>query len=279
MKYQVFMEVTNIPGADKNLELYEFDKVDKEKIIEEIIVPYLQEDKLQFSGYFLNYKNIVRIIVKTTDESIKILRDRKQANLEPGIIWFVTKEQVFKSDEYTQDITTEIIKEAKSKVNSNQILSLDSVPEEFDNKKVFIVHGHDEAVKLSVARFLERLDLQPIILHEQASGGATIIEKLENHTDVGYGIVLYTPCDLGKAKNDETLQMRARQNVVFEHGLLIGRLGRKKVCALVKEEIEKPNDISGVVYINYDSGNGWHMELFKELKNAGFELDANKIFI
>lgn len=279
MLYQVFMEVTDIPGADKNLELFEFDKEDKEKIIDEIIVPYLQEGKLQFSGYFLNSKNIIRIIIKTTDESIKILRDRKQANLAQGIIWVVTKEQVFNSDDYTRDITAEIIKEANSKVKNVPTFSLDSAPEKFDTKKVFIVHGHDEAVKLSVARFLERLDLQPIILHEQASGGSTIIEKLEEHTDVGYGIVLYTPCDLGKAKNDENLQMRARQNVVFEHGLLIGRLGRKKVCALVKDEIEKPNDISGVVYINYDSGNGWHMDLFKELKNAGFEIDANKIFV
>ncbi|WP_062197414.1 TIR domain-containing protein [Massilibacterium senegalense] len=279
MLYHVFMEVTDIPGADKNLELYEFDKEDKEKIIDEIIVPYLQEGKLQFSGYFLNSKNIIRIIIKTTDESIKIIRDRKQANLAQGLVWVVTKEQVFNSEDYTRDITAEIIKEANSKVKNVPILSIDSAPEKLDTKKVFIVHGHDEAVKLSVARFLERLDLQPIILHEQASGGSTIIEKLEEHTDVGYGIVLYTPCDLGKAKNDENLQMRARQNVVFEHGLLIGRLGRKRVCALVKDEIEKPNDISGVVYINYDSGNGWHLELFKELKNAGFEIDANKIFV
>ncbi|MEM5650565.1 nucleotide-binding protein [Bacillus cereus] len=131
-----------------------------------------------------------------------------------------------------------------------------------------MVHGHDESVKISVARFLERLDLKPIILHEQASGGSTIIEKIENNTEVGFGIVLYTPCDLGKAKNDDELQMRARQNVVFEHGYLIARLGRSNVCALVKDNIEKPNDISGVVYVNYDSGNGWHMALFKELKNA-----------
>ncbi|WP_254520366.1 TIR domain-containing protein [Bacillus cereus] len=85
--------------------------------------------------------------------------------------------------------------------------------------------------------------MKPIILHEQASGGTTIIEKIENNTDVGFGIVLYTACDLGKAKNDE-LQKRARQNVVFEHGYLIAKLGRSNVCALVKDNIEKPNDTS-----------------------------------
>ncbi|PEF16010.1 TIR domain-containing protein [Bacillus cereus] len=279
MLYQVFMEVADIPGATENLSLYEYDKEDKNKIIEEIILPYLQKEELQFNGYFLKVKNIVRIQVKTTKLPIKTIVEMKYAKVPDNFIWVVTKEDAFGDDEYTQDVTTEIIKEAKVRMKEPLKLSASPSSTEIDNKKVFIVHGHDESVKISVARFLERLDLKPIILHEQASGGSTIIEKIENNAEVGFGIVLYTPCDLGKAKNDDELQMRARQNVVFEHGYLIARLGRSNVCALVKDTIEKPNDISGVVYINYDSGSGWHMELFKELKNAGYELDANKLFV
>jgi predicted nucleotide-binding protein len=275
------MEVTDIPGATKNLSLYEYDKEDTNKIIEEVILPYLQKEEIQFNGYFLKAQNIVRIQVKTTELPIKAIVDiiDANANTPEGFAWFVTKEDAFVDDEYTQDVTTEIIKEAKIRMQEPLKLSASPSSTGIDNKKVFIVHGHDESVKISVARFLERLDLKPIILHEQASGGSTIIEKIENNTEVGFGIVLYTPCDLGMAKNDDELQMRARQNVVFEHGYLIARLGRSNVCALVKENIEKPNDISGVVYVNYDSGNGWHMELFKELKNAGYELDANKLFV
>ncbi|WP_257143611.1 nucleotide-binding protein [Bacillus cereus] len=273
------MEVADIPGATENLSLYEYDKEDKNKIIEEIILPYLQKEELQFNGYFLKVKNIVRIQVKTTKLPIKTIVEMKYAKVPDNFIWVVTKEDAFGDDEYTQDVTTEIIKEAKVRMKEPLKLSASPSSTEIDNKKVFIVHGHDESVKISVARFLERLDLKPIILHEQASGGSTIIEKIENNAEVGFGIVLYTPCDLGKAKNDDELQMRARQNVVFEHGYLIARLGRSNVCALVKDTIEKPNDISGVVYINYDSGSGWHMELFKELKNAGYELDANKLFV
>ncbi len=279
MLYQVFMEVTDIPGATKNLSLYEYDKEDTNKIIEEVILPYLQKEELQFNGYFLKAQNIVRIQVKTTELPIKTIVDIIDANTPETIAWFVTKEDAFVDDEYTQDVTTEIIKEAKVRMQEPLKLSASPSSTEIDNKKVFIVHGHDESVKISVARFLERLDLKPIILHEQASGGSTIIEKIENNTDVGFGIVLYTPCDIGKAKNDDELQIRARQNVVFEHGYLIAKLGRSNVCALVKDNIEKPNDISGVVYVNHDSGTGWHMELFKELKNAGYELDANKLFL
>ncbi|MCU5409228.1 nucleotide-binding protein [Bacillus cereus] len=279
MLYHVFMEVTDIPGATKNLSLYEYDKENTNKIIEEIILPYLQKEELQFSGYFLKAQNIVRIQVKTTEFPIKSIVDLIDSQTPANVAWFVTKEDAFIDDVYTQDVTTEIIKEAKLRMQEPLKLSASPSSTEIDNKKVFIVHGHDESVKIAVARFLERLDLKPIILHEQASGGTTIIEKIENNTDVGFGIVLYTPCDLGKAKNDDELQIRARQNVIFEHGYLIAKLGRSNVCALVKDNIEKPNDISGVVYVNYDSGTSWHMELFKELKNAGYDLDANKLFL
>lgn len=278
MLYQVHMEVTNISGSTKNLHLYEYDKEDKNKIIEEIILPYLQKEELLFDGYFLKDPNIVRLNVKTTELPIKAIVSRIDAELPTNMIMFIEKEHAFDSDQYTKDVTTEILKEAKVRMQELPKLSASPSSTEIDNKKVFIVHGHDVSVKIAVARFLERLDLKPIILHEQASGGTTIIEKIENNTDVGFGIVLYTPCDLGKAKNDEELQIRARQNVVFEHGYLIAKLGRSNVCALVKDNIEKPNDISGIVYVNYDSGTGWHMELFKELKNAGYDLDANKLF-
>ena len=147
----------------------------------------------------------------------------------------------------------------------------------FDKSKVFVVHGHDNEAKLEVARFIEKIELTPIILHEQPSGSKTIIEKIEAYSDVGFGVVLYTPCDVGaKASKSPSLSGRARQNVVFEHGFLIGKLGRKNVCPLVKGDVETPNDISGIVYTLMDSG-GWKIELAKELRTAGYPVDMNKV--
>jgi predicted nucleotide-binding protein len=150
-----------------------------------------------------------------------------------------------------------------------------NAPTEFDRSKVFIVHGRDKSEE-TVARFIEQLGLKAIILQEQASGGKTIIEKIEANTDVGFAIILYTPCDVG-GLNETELKPRARQNVVFEHGYLIGKLGREKVRALVKGDIEKPNDISGVVYIPLDEHEGWHNKLIKELRAAGYKIDMNKL--
>ena len=96
---------------------------------------------------------------------------------------------------------------------------------EFNKSQVFIVHGHDEIAKLEMADFIESLGLEPIILHMQASSGRTIIEKIEYYSNVGFGVVLYTPCDVGSKVGALNGSYRARQNVVFEHGYLIGKLG------------------------------------------------------
>ena len=105
-----------------------------------------------------------------------------------------------------------------------------------------------------------------------------IIEKIEEYSNVGFGIILYTPCDIGGKNTPEPdMQLRARQNVVFEHGFLIGKIGRGNVCALVKGELETPNDISGVVYVNMDNSDSWCYQVAKELKKAGYPVDLNKI--
>ncbi len=166
----------------------------------------------------------------------------------------------------------------KSEVTSNATVSVVTAKTTFSKTEVFIVHGHDDEAKTKTARFVEKLGLNPIILHEQASGSKTVIEKIESFSNVGFGIVLYTPCDIG-AKNEEkpNIKNRARQNVVFEHGFLIGKIGRENVCALVKDEIETPNDISGVVYVKMDSEDAWHIKVARELRNSGYEIDMNRL--
>lgn len=143
---------------------------------------------------------------------------------------------------------------------------------EFNNSQVFIVHGHDETGKIDIATFISELGLEPIILHKQASSGMTIIEKIEHYSNVGYGVVLYTPCDFGAKLGSMTTQFRARQNVVFEHGYLIGKLKRERVMAIVKGELETPNDISGVVYIEMKQDQAWKDEIRKELLALNYNI-------
>lgn len=144
------------------------------------------------------------------------------------------------------------------------------------SRRVFVVHGRDDAAKEAVARFLEHLKLRPIILHEEANQGRTIIEKFEDEAKVDFAVVLLTPDDLGSSANTpDDRQKRARQNVIFELGYFIGRLGRSRVCALYKPGVELPSDFDGVLYVSMDDPQGWRLLLAREIKAAGVAVDLN----
>lgn len=145
------------------------------------------------------------------------------------------------------------------------------------NARVFVVHGHDNSRMQALARFLERLGLEAIILHEQPSRGLTILEKLESHGNAAFAVILLTPDDVGSTVKDrDNLQPRARQNVVLELGYFIAKLGRRRTCALVVQGVEVPSDYSGVVYIPIDDAEAWKFHLARELKAAGLPVDINK---
>jgi predicted nucleotide-binding protein len=144
--------------------------------------------------------------------------------------------------------------------------------------RVFVVHGHDEAARESVARFLERLNCTVIVLHEMANHGRTIVEKFEAHADVDFAVVLLTADDVGHSVADPSgSKPRARQNVIFELGYFIGRLGRSRVCALHRSDVELPSDMHGVVYVPLDNGDKWKLGLMREMKASGIDIDVNHV--
>jgi len=146
-----------------------------------------------------------------------------------------------------------------------------------NGKSVFIVHGRDEGRKEGVARFLSILGLEPIILHEQANLGRTLIEKFEAHAGVSFAVVVLTGDDLGGPKDSpQSARPRGRQNVVFELGYFVGRLGRKRVCTLYEDGVEIPSDFNGIVYLPLDPAGVWRTLLARELRAADFDIDMNR---
>ncbi len=164
--------------------------------------------------------------------------------------------------------------EDKHEVGTTGIAPIDK---RTDTNKVFVVHGRDQGIRNEVARFLEKLGLEAVILEEQADEGRTIIEKFEEEAEkVGFAVVLMTPDDEGKLQGQGAkTKPRARQNVVFELGYFAGILGRNRVCSLTKGDIELPSDYNGVIYIPLDNSGGWKLKLVKELQAGEFDVDAN----
>jgi predicted nucleotide-binding protein len=161
---------------------------------------------------------------------------------------------------------------------------IDSSTIEQPDKKstnVFLVHGHNQEMKQSAARFIEKIGLNPIILHEQPNKGRTIIEKFTEYANVGFAIVLLSADDVafGKSENAKNGKLRARQNVILELGFFLGKIGRENVVVLHEqvENFEIPSDYQGVIYEPYDSNGFWKLSVAKELKASGYKIDGNKL--
>ncbi len=144
------------------------------------------------------------------------------------------------------------------------------------NNNIFIVHGQRHEIKSEVARFIERIKLQAIILDEQANEGKTIIEKFEHYSSTcRTAIVILTADDL--VVNDGALEpsYRARQNVILELGYFLSSLKREGVIALYEEKVEIPSDFYGVLYIPLKDD--WKFKVARELKKRGLDIDLNAL--
>lgn len=199
---------------------------------------------------------LVVTVTPTWEKATAALTARQRGELQPAVAFL---------DKNDEDINRQVVQKVK-----------EAVP-----VRVFIVHGHDDSVMLAVSECVKSLGLIPVVLHKQAWAGRAIIENLERHSRVGFAIALLTPDDVGGRSRQE-LRPRARQNVIFELGYFIGRLGRDRVAVLYKEDtvekdLEWPSDYDGVHFIRMDSGRDWRFDLAKELKNAKIEVNLNNL--
>lgn len=174
------------------------------------------------------------------------------------------------------------LRAAIKEVEISAELAEQQVAEELElaRTEIFIVHGRDNERKETVARFVRNLtDIEPIILHEQVSGGKTVIEKLERYAaTTGFAVIIATGDDLGRLAGDDAERPRARQNVIFELGYFIGLLGRAKVVLLYDAAVERPSDTEGIVHIEIDARGAWKIELAREIEATGFTIDRDKAF-
>jgi predicted nucleotide-binding protein len=171
------------------------------------------------------------------------------------------------------------LQEDLDEIESTTQATTDTLPiASASSRKVFVVHGRDNDAKNEVARFLGKICLEEIILHERPNSGRHLLTKFQEETEgARFAVVLLTPDDEGGLPG-ESPRKRARQNVVFELGFFIGKLGASRVAVLVKGGVEKPSDFDGVGYILLDPTGAWKSLLARELKAAKIPFEADKVF-
>jgi len=261
------------------------DLTNLEDLIAKYAEPYQIGMPILINGRTIPIDHIERLRFFSSEVSGSILKQQRTAQREADdrasnvlVVGFYTNDleyAILKQKEITEELIT--YAKGTKKIVSNLVEKQKKVTP----SKVFIVHGHDDALINEVKAFLSAQSIEPIVLREQHDASLTIIEKLERYTNdpsIGFGIVLYTPDDEGKAVGEDEYKFRARQNVVFEHGLLVGLYTREKVICLVKKEghIEMPGDVNGVVYTDH-SYKDWRMSVAHMLSDAGYDINYRKI--
>lgn len=152
------------------------------------------------------------------------------------------------------------------------------VSESIGDGSVFVVHGQNHGKLAEVKHLLGQLGIECCVLQDEPNSGQTIIEKFESHGgNASYAIVLLTADDIGGAKQNNEVQSRARQNVIFEFGYFCGKLGRHKTAVLYEPGVEIPSDLRGLAYVELDSSGAWKYRLADELSQDGYPVDKNKI--
>ena len=252
--------------------------ISEQELIKRYVEPYLAGETIVINGTTLDPKLIWKIKItqseKPLNEIIRKLEYQDRMNhspfhyLKPSVEWRALDE--------ASDITDKYINKAPGSKKKTLSLKKELNETQMSDDKVFVVHGHDIELKNDVELFLKSINLDPIVLHRQLDEGLTVIEKFEKHSDVKYAIILLTPDDIGypraennKKEEEKRFELRARQNVIFEFGFFIGKLGRKNVCCIYKEGVTLPSDLSGLIYKQVNrSIEEIGLFLMKELKNA-----------
>ena len=218
-----------------------------------------------------NYEILKNIFKKNT-----IAKDYSSSGWAIGRIFISNLKLDDKIAKLQKDIEEKINKLNSIKMSLGVLESKTEEKKESEKNKVFFIHGSDCEIKVEVIEFIKSLGLKPIILKELAAAGKTLIDEIQNQSDVKYAIALLTPDNVGGVYSEE-LRFRPTQNVILEVGFFVGKYGRKNVSALHTEDTELPADYHGFEYIKIFSNDGWKIILAKELKEAGFNIDLNKI--
>jgi predicted nucleotide-binding protein len=278
MFYHIIAKKRQESKFEQTYPLYKWDMTEDE-VMNEIVGPKMRGEDFIIDGFTLNKNNLERFKIVQSEDKVAVIIDRVKRNyVRSGFLSAVTTSSILEDEKCVTDVTAKLITKFGKDASSPQDNS-GQVKTQVDCKKIFIAYGHDHGRLAEVENLINKLGLEPVALLEQPNKGETIIEKFEeNASQVCFAIVLYTKCDCGYPQDQpNSSKPRARQNVVFEHGYLMAKLGRNRVCALVEDStIETPSDISGVLYVQM-SNELWKYQVANEMKAVGIPADLNSI--
>jgi len=224
-------------------------------------IRFLQKVFGEESHEALTFKNITFYITYITYD---IFRDgwkehilNEKYNFKKGL-----RTAIFYLKNFESEILHDVDIEEREQKDSNN-----APHKESHKKNILIVHGRNDGVKDKVANFISKLGIEPIILNEQLNRGRTLLEKLEEYSDIKAAIIIFTNDDIGNNNNDSEYEKRARQNLIFEAGYFHGKLGNKNMIVIAEQGVMLPSVLEGYTYFKMDREEKWKEDIAKKLKS------------
>lgn len=132
------------------------------------------------------------------------------------------------------------------------------------SKNVLLFAAAGNEIKRDVMDFLSRIGMVPVVISCKTTEHDRLLVEIDKNADAGYALMLL---DQGEIKND--------MDNAYGLGLLVGSMGRDRVCALLSDKTTGIDTFSGVTYVPVDTAGAWKFMMIKNLKIAGFDVDAN----
>ena len=248
---------------------YKFQYDLDEQKINIISEKYNNNQDFTIGGLRVKKDNICEILILKTNFDVESWLHNEWDKIPPEFLIFPKKENLFNSiGNEIVDVTDDILMHVNITTNANM--------NNLGSNKIFVVHGKNIEIRNKVTSFLKSANYEPIVAVDEKANGRTIIEQIEELTEVKKGIVIYTPDDVARPRKryggkPDQMFYRARQNVIFEHGYLCGKLGRRNVIMIIcydkKKEFDIPSDVNSIVYIKYNDDGEWKDQVLKEISN------------
>lgn len=184
-----------------------------------------------------------------------------------GVVSFHNNDEkrIFTSDEidiiecYVDTLAT-ALQAAKNKIDFH------------DQRNVFIVHGRDLAPVRALELLLHREGIAPKVILNEPKSAQEILDYVETTAArCKAGFILITPDDEGRLRGSkDPLAPRARENVIFETGLLFARFRElERVSVLLKKPTKLPSDLAGILYDEFDTIEGIEGKISSKLRQWG----------
>lgn len=252
--------------------------IPEEELIRTFSTPFAAGQPFWFLGKLLNPIKVTKTLIFWSYEAADKLSLPNKDTLLGGKDRKYLIESILKSKVKGAYICTEKFLSPPEKISASTQLA--AATSRSTSHRIFVVSGSDVEMKKAINEALTKLRLVPLILCEEPSQGRKIVERFDDYADVSFAIVLLSPDDFVYSKNEPPgkRKLKSRQDVVFDLGFLLGKLGKDNVLVFFREYegFEIP-DFEGIKLAAFDNRGSWKLSLIRELSKSGFQLDSDRI--